>query len=283
MNFKIKKFIKINPFIIPILCLSILSDYFKEFLTVLFLVTIHEIIHILVAYKFGCKLEKLYITPLGQKAILKNFNKIMPIKKFIVVLSGPLFNLILFLICDSIFYDSFEFFKKANLVIFLFNMFPIYPLDGGRLLQILLEDIVGFIIINKFILNLTKIISLILILFGLIQNILYPFNISLILISMYIRFISISEYTNNTIIFYKDLVTQEKKYCKYNILKIKNIIVGKDYIIKDIIEKTSWGTYLNVSFFYYNKLITFSENEIINYFLNENAYSKLEDIYLKKY
>ncbi len=283
MNFKIKKFIKINPFIIPILCLSILSDYFKEFLTVLLLVTIHEIIHILVAYKFGCKLEKLYITPLGQKAILKNFNKIMPIKKFIVVLSGPLFNLILFLICDSIFYDSFEFFKKANLVIFLFNMFPIYPLDGGRLLQILLEDIVGFIIINKFILNLTKIISLILILFGLIQNILYPFNISLILISMYIRFISISEYTNNTIIFYKDLVTQEKKYCKYNILKIKNIIVGKDYIIKDIIEKTSWGTYLNVSFFYYNKLITFSESEIINYFLNENAYSKLEDIYLKKY
>lgn len=62
---------------------------------------------------------------------------IHPLKELIILLFGPLFQNIAFLLL-IIFFNE-ELVLKYHLGILLFNLLPIYPLDGGKLLDLLFE------------------------------------------------------------------------------------------------------------------------------------------------
>lgn len=72
----------------------------------------------------------------------KNYNikilksNLLNLKKLIVALAGPMVNLI-FIFAFLNFYHEITL-AYINLLIFIFNMFPIYPLDGGRILKYIL-------------------------------------------------------------------------------------------------------------------------------------------------
>lgn len=93
------------------------------------------------------KPEKLEIMPFGFSISFKlhttDYNKkilkanILEIKKIIVAVSGPAINLFFILV---ILFSNITSIKSseaiyANLLIILFNILPIYPLDGGRILK----------------------------------------------------------------------------------------------------------------------------------------------------
>jgi len=69
----------------------------------------------------------------------KNYNKkilksnLLNLKKLIVALAGPSVNLI-FVLIFLFFYQNITIIY-VNILIFIFNMLPIYPLDGGRILK----------------------------------------------------------------------------------------------------------------------------------------------------
>lgn len=76
----------------------------------------------------------------------KNYNKkifkanSLIVKKLIVAVAGPLTNLILitiFILLDKkvIFTIPTEYLIYSNILVFIFNMLPIYPLDGGRIIK----------------------------------------------------------------------------------------------------------------------------------------------------
>ena len=65
----------------------------------------------------------------------------LEIKKIIVALSGPLVSLglaILFSYINPIFINKQDA-VYSNILILLFNLMPIYPLDGGRILKYILH------------------------------------------------------------------------------------------------------------------------------------------------
>ena len=93
------------------------------------------------------KLEKLEVLPYGYsvsfKINMQDIDKkigkgnILELKKIIVALAGPIVSLIIALI-----YLKFKpiYFKQtdivySNIIIALFNLIPIYPLDGGRIIN----------------------------------------------------------------------------------------------------------------------------------------------------
>ena len=108
---------------------------------------IHEIGHLFAGLICKMKPETLEILPFGvsiqfklttndnNKKILKS--NILELKKIFVAIAGPLTNLLIIivcLICDfKILHNEIVIF--SNIIIGLFNLLPIFPLDGGRILK----------------------------------------------------------------------------------------------------------------------------------------------------
>lgn len=87
---------------------------------------LHEFGHITALLIFKVKPERIRISFYGIG--LKYKNNLSKTKEFIVFICGPLVNLILFLILKD----------DINLILLLINIFPALPLDGGRILKLIL-------------------------------------------------------------------------------------------------------------------------------------------------
>lgn len=130
--------------ILLIICLLtknvfILANYFLA----LFL---HEYSHYFVAKKRGYELNNIFLGLNGLSIDLKTH--IQAEDEFLIAIAGPIMNIVLCLLCSSFWWitpESYFFtheFFNANLTLALFNLLPIYPLDGNRILNsILLEKL----------------------------------------------------------------------------------------------------------------------------------------------
>lgn len=144
---RLKLFIEIDYSFIIMLALFILLDNVGFYLIYLLFLIFHELTHLLVAKKLGYLPSKLKLTAFG--ASLEGFDDFLLEDEMKIVLSGPIFNLFVVILC----YLSFWFYPEtysylnnilsANLTIFLFNMLPIFPLDAGRLILCLFSKKVG--------------------------------------------------------------------------------------------------------------------------------------------
>ena len=80
--------------------------------------------------------DAIYIYPLGG---ISKFNMPLNInvyKEFLILIMGPVFQNIAFMILIIIFND-YDLILKLHLGILIFNLLPIYPLDGGKVLNII--------------------------------------------------------------------------------------------------------------------------------------------------
>lgn len=163
---------------------------------------IHELGHLLAGILCGMRPEKLEIKPYGVSVSFKLFPKDynikigkgnkLEIKKIFVALAGPITNLLIILVTINL---PLEIFTKlmiiySNIIIIIFNLIPIYPLDGGRVVKSILHITYGKRKAEKYINNISF-ITLILITF--ISSILiYVFEniaIFLIVIVLWIMYI----------------------------------------------------------------------------------------------
>ncbi len=113
-------------------------------------VLLHEYGHALMARRFGIQTKDIIITPIGGLARLEG----MPQKAFeelLITIAGPLVNLVIAaLLAVYIFAsggawipsDGFEGLAEfpvvlmwMNIALFVFNLIPAFPMDGGRILR----------------------------------------------------------------------------------------------------------------------------------------------------
>ncbi len=165
---------------------------------------IHELGHLLAGLLMGMKPEKIELMPFGVsisfKIKVEEYNKkikkgnMLEIKKILVALAGPLTNFIIIIIASNINIDLFKalIIIYTNFLIMIFNLLPIYPLDGGRILKGILHINFG-IKKSEFYTNIISKITVAIITILSSVLILYIHNIAIALIDMYLWYLVIKE------------------------------------------------------------------------------------------
>jgi stage IV sporulation protein FB len=165
---------------------------------------IHELGHLLAGILMGMKPEKIELMPFGVsisfKIKVEEYNKkikkgnMLEIKKILVALAGPLTNFIIIIIASNINIDLFKalIVIYTNFLIMIFNLLPIYPLDGGRILKGILHINFG-IKKSEFYTNIISKITVAIITMLSSVLILYIHNIAITLIDMYLWYLVIKE------------------------------------------------------------------------------------------
>ena len=124
-------------------------------------ILLHEMAHMIVGVCLGLKIKKIMFNPLGVclEFIGYRENK-KTIKRIIINLSGPLFNFIFAIIISHL---NIEYKLKidlfyTNLLLGIFNLLPIIPLDGGKILKEILSIKFGYKNANIYSMNISKIL-----------------------------------------------------------------------------------------------------------------------------
>lgn len=152
--------VKIHFFFYIFTFICIMSGLFKDYIMIMFIVSVHELGHILVALYYKWNIRKIVILPFGGITI---FNELInrPIKEeFMIAAAGPIFQSILFIFIDN---SKFIYYNKALLI---FNLIPIIPLDGSKIVNLFFNKIVSFKRSNF----LTNLLSILMILVLIILN-----------------------------------------------------------------------------------------------------------------
>jgi Zn-dependent protease/predicted transcriptional regulator len=121
-------------------------------------VLLHEFGHALTALRLGIRTRDITLLPIGGLASLERMPE-EPRKEFLITIAGPLVNLVIVLITSAVM--GFTYFRSllqngftetggwmglgafllmANASLFLFNMLPAFPMDGGRILRSILAS-----------------------------------------------------------------------------------------------------------------------------------------------
>lgn len=118
-------------------------------------VILHEYGHALTARRYGVNTKDIIISPIGGVARLESFPE-KPLAEFVITIMGPLVNVAIAIVIGMYIFafggreflplsddmsqinNGLEFLRFAfmtNIALFVFNLIPAFPMDGGRILR----------------------------------------------------------------------------------------------------------------------------------------------------
>lgn len=153
--------------------------------------SIHEFGHLIVLKKIRTKSEQLDIDFRLFKLNIVDQNKLSTsfFEDLKVLIAGPFLNfatfILFFTMSKILINDKLYFFALENLFLFIFNLLPIAPLDGGQILFIILSFKFNFLLAKKIVSITSFILVYILSFFGFFLFLYSKYNISILLLSMY--------------------------------------------------------------------------------------------------
>ena len=130
------------------------------FIVLLFVcVVLHEFGHVFAARRYGIRTSDVTLLPIGGLASLERMPE-KPSQEIVVALAGPAVNLVIALVLVLVLGARFDLSQMtqlqeatstlmgrlaaANVALFVFNLIPAFPMDGGRVLRALLATQLGY-------------------------------------------------------------------------------------------------------------------------------------------
>lgn len=132
----------IHPLTVIYLGIALFTGRFSFLFIHLFVALIHELFHVVVALFMKVRVNELSMLPFGFYARLEDVERKGFWCQLWIYIAGPLsifFSLFLmrvFYQIDLISYYGYQYGREACYIVCFFNLLPIYPLDGGRIMRL---------------------------------------------------------------------------------------------------------------------------------------------------
>lgn len=212
---------KIHPFFYLFGFIMVINGLFKDYIYITLILIVHELGHILAAIIYNWKIERVIILPFGCLTI---FNELLNRKikeEFIIVLMGPIFQIIFFLIFKNIFLS--DLFIKYHYILLFLNLIAIYPLDGSKILNLILNKFLSYYTSFK--------INIYVSYFFLILMFLYNIKYKNIMLFLYLLLLFINVLKENKNIKYRFKKFMYERYL-YKLEFNKSKIIKNEYQMK---------------------------------------------------
>ncbi|TFE30705.1 M50 family metallopeptidase [Cohnella luojiensis] len=132
---------RLHPLFVLVMIASIATGRFTDIVTLFVIVLWHELGHLATALRFGWSVKEVKLLPFGGVLEVEEAGTLPVREEVWVAIAGPAQNAILAAIGYFLGYLGWidkgwsDDFVRANVLIGLFNLLPVLPLDGGRMLQ----------------------------------------------------------------------------------------------------------------------------------------------------
>lgn len=274
--------IKIHPLLWIVIALAVATAHFIELMMVLLIIFVHEMGHGAAASFFSWRINKISLLPFGGVAEMDEHGNRPFKQELVVVLAGPLQHVwmvaaayILFL--AGVLPDKWHsLFVDYNMMVLLFNLLPIWPLDGGKLVFILLSLHSSFREAHQHTLYLSMGALFI---FSSALLFVAPFTLNVWVIIAFLAFSLYYEWKQRQFIFMRFLM--ERHYGKQaDFMQLKPISVTENEMVGQVLEKFQRGCKHPIIIKKLNGNETMmDENELLHAFFSEKLMSaKIGDL-----
>ncbi len=246
----VKKRIKleINILLLVILPAAFFTGFIKEYFLLNASMLLHELGHIAVAYLYGMEIYKVKILPVGINAVISSKNEN---ERNIICLymAGAVVNLLLAatgVILIALFFrdsKSIPFFIYSNLYLAVFNLIPVYPLDGGKIAWEILAGRFGFFSSAKWVKKISRVFISIVFAAGIIQLIYSRWNISLILIGIFIFFSLRGMEMEAKLMSVKSIIYRKARLLKKGSYQARHLVAIKTMPMNEIIKSMDFDRF----------------------------------------
>lgn len=153
--------IEINLKIVFAILLFLMIKNLNTYLIFFVFILIHEIAHLIVGIVLGGKPKKMIISMFGVSLEFYSYVKAKIFYKIIFYAIGPAINIIIALLLSYIYTEKNLLIEKViitNYMIGIFNLIPILPLDGGKIIKEFLKIFLKVETANKISIYVSKVI-----------------------------------------------------------------------------------------------------------------------------
>ncbi|MFL0556866.1 M50 family metallopeptidase [Paenibacillus barengoltzii] len=215
--------ISFHPFFVIIMLISVLTGHFLELLALFTIVFVHEMGHVFAARMYDIKVLSVQMLPFGGVAVMEDAGNLTAGREIVIALAGPLQNLMLIgasLLLHAIgIWDGpfLSYFIQSNLLIALFNLLPILPLDGGKISQALCSLVMPYYATLLWSYRISLLFSVLLVAYSFLPLWLGlgGMQLNLLLIGLFLLYSNLTDYRNIPYRFIRFLVNRDRSFSRH--------------------------------------------------------------------
>lgn len=271
--------------LLPVLiAVSIFGGYFMLFSLSWFFAILHECAHIFAGKMLKIKTCKVTFQPFGICARLKEPVIKSPVREIVMAFAGPFLSFILWGIFTVIYnyypVEMISYCALLNLSLFLINLLPCIPLDGGRILRAILTLGSNAVTAWRIMARLSFVIITVLLSASVWFLIMNKFNFSILMIGAFLLGNLTVEQRNMSIGALREILYNGQKLDK-NDLNVTCILTACATMpARRILHRLSYHKYHIVKVVDNNNRVvkTVTENQILNALLNKGIRIKMDEV-----
>ena len=153
---------------------------------------VHEFAHVFAAKYLGGRLDNIKLSAIGFTTKFSKLETLDAWERYVIYGAGAIANFIAAIWAYSVSYFTYfriprlEEFALFCIILCIANLLPVLPLDGGRIFHQFIANRIGILRTNTLMLKLGTCVGIFIMILGLLQMILFNYNIAILCAGFYI-------------------------------------------------------------------------------------------------